>query len=103
MEVATTRNSVRVTCSPQVLESFYHREVLLTGNKETACELGLHPTTLSRDKVRIVNAAIKLVHNFGVPEGSVAIPDYGPRLELTGEAARALIAMLDHIREKKAA
>lgn len=102
MQDATTRNSVRVTCSPQYLESFYHRELLLTGNKASACRLGLHPTTLSRDKIRFVKTAVDLVHEFGLPEGCVAAPGCEQSVVLTGEEARQLLSLLEHIREPKA-
>ncbi|MFO6502956.1 hypothetical protein ACLD9R_20935 [Serratia marcescens] len=99
MHEATSCNSVRVTCSPQYLESFYHREVLLRGNKTLALEMGIHPSGLSRRKAGAVKLACKMIYAIGLPEGSVAAPGCEQNVILTGEEARALLSMLEHIRE----
>lgn len=99
MQDATSCNAVRVTCSPQYLESFYHREAILRGNKPLALDMGIHPSGLSRQKVRLVGLACRMIHQIGVPRECIAVPECEPSVILTGEEARALLLMLEHIRE----
>ncbi len=99
--VATSRNSVRINCKPEVLESFFHKEAILRGNKPLAMGMGIHPSGLSRDKVRIVKMAARMVLELGLPEGCVTAPGCEQNVVLTGDEAKKLLSILEHIREPK--
>lgn len=96
--VATSCNSVRVTCKPEALESFFHKEAISRGNKPLALDMGIHPSGLSRKKVNLVGLACKLIHELGLPAGCVAAPGCEQNVVITGEEARKLLSMLEHIR-----
>ncbi|WP_340618254.1 hypothetical protein [Xenorhabdus entomophaga] len=100
MEVAKTRNT-RVTCKPQVLETFWFKSAVETGNSPLAREMGIHPTGLSREKARIVKLASRMVVELGLPEGSVAAPGCEANIVLTGVEASKLLSMLDELRYPK--
>lgn len=97
---AISSNSVRVNCKPQALESFFHREAITRGNKTLALDMGIHPSGLSRQKIRIFELACRMIHELGLPEGSVAAPGCEQNVVLTGAEARTLLSMLEHIRSK---
>lgn len=99
--VATSRNSVRINCKPELLESFFHKEAILRGNKPLALDMGIHPSGLSREKVRLVGLACRMISQLGLPEGCIASAECEQNVVLTGEVAKKLISMLEHIREPK--
>ncbi|ADU69458.1 hypothetical protein [Pantoea sp. At-9b] len=96
---AIASNSVRVNCKPEALESFFHREAISRGNKSLALEMGIHPSRLSRQKISIFELACRMIHELGLPQGSVAAPGGEQNVILTGEEARKLLSMLEHLRE----
>ncbi|CDH06836.1 conserved hypothetical protein [Xenorhabdus bovienii str. oregonense] len=94
MEVAKTRNT-RVTCKAQALESFYLKSALEDGNDSLAHELGVHPTSLSRERNRIAKLASRLVARYGIPEWAIEIPDHKQMVVIEGEHAERLIQALE--------
>ncbi|MGX9277422.1 hypothetical protein [Pantoea ananatis] len=98
---AISSNSVRVNCKPETLESFFHREAITQGNKALALDMGIHPSGLSRQKIRICQLACRMIHQLGLPEGCIAAPGCEQNVILTGEEARTLLSMLEHIRLKE--
>ncbi|MBD2803049.1 hypothetical protein ABLB84_06275 [Xenorhabdus szentirmaii] len=100
MEVAKTRNT-RVTCSAQYLESYFLKSVLEYGNNDLSREMGIHPSSLSRDKNRIAKLASLMIVNLGLPEGSVAAPGCEANIVLTGVEASKLLSILDELRYPK--
>ncbi|MEJ4044583.1 hypothetical protein [Erwinia sp. SLM-02] len=97
--VATTSNSVNITCKAEALESYFHREAIARGNKPLALDMGIHPSGLSRKKVGLVGLACKLILQLGLPAGCIAAPGCEQNVVLTGEEARKLLSLLEHIRE----
>ncbi|MOA30160.1 hypothetical protein D3C78_1512250 [compost metagenome] len=63
--------------------------------------MGIHPSGLSREKVRLVGLACRMISQLGLPEGCVASAECEKSVVLTGEVAKKLISMLEHIREPK--
>jgi predicted DNA-binding protein (UPF0251 family) len=100
MQRAITCNT-SVICKPEVLEGFWLKSVLEFGNKPLAKQMGIHPTALSRDKARIAKLASQMVHQLGLPAGSVEVPGCEQNVVITGAEAKALLLMLEHIREPK--
>lgn len=96
---ATTSNSVRLTCKPEALESFFHREAIVRGNKPLAVEMGIHPSVLSRRKVNLIGLACKMIFELGLPIGCIAAPGCEQNVVLTGAEARQLLSLLEHIRQ----
>lgn len=96
--IAISSNSVRVNCKPEALESFFHKEAIARGNKPLALDMGIHPSGLSRKKVGLVGLACKLIHELGLPAGCVAAPGCEQNVVITGEEARQLLSMLEHLR-----
>ncbi|AKJ41779.1 hypothetical protein [Pragia fontium] len=101
MQDAMTRNSIKVTCKPEVLVSFWLRSIMQETNKLAAKKLGVHETTLSRDKIRFLNMAGQVVSTYGIPEGFVELRGVEQNVVITGDEAKALLSMLEHIREPK--
>ncbi len=68
-------------------------------------EMGVHPTAMSRDKVRILKMATRLLVKFGLPDGAVESTECVPTVVIQGEeateAAKALLSMLEFLREPK--
>ncbi|HID4130797.1 TPA: hypothetical protein ACXE8V_001098 [Pluralibacter gergoviae] len=101
MELAKNINS-RLNIRPEVLEGFFIREAMRIGNGKLAKEMGIHPTSCSRDKPRIFKLAVQMVCLLGLPPGSCVPPDKGVDdvMELTREEVRKLKAVADFLKEK---
>lgn len=87
--------SIKITCKPEALESFWLRCILEYGNNQFAKEIGVHPSTSSRDKNRIFKLACKAAALFGLPEGSVELPEQSSKIVFEGEYAEMLIQALE--------
>ncbi|HDL7803228.1 TPA: hypothetical protein PXP38_001810 [Yersinia enterocolitica] len=98
MERAITRNSLSITCKPEVLEGYWLKTALEFGNNAMAKLMGIHPTALSRDKARIAKLASQMVHILGMPNDSVAPEGCEQNIVITGEEAKKLLSMLEHIK-----
>jgi len=96
--IAISSNSVRVNCKPETLESFFHRQAMTQGNKALAIDMGIHPSGLSRNRMSICKLACRMIHQLGLPEGCISAPGCEQNVVLTGETAKALLSMLEHIR-----
>lgn len=101
MELSITRKSPLITCKPEALESYWLKSVLEFGNNSLAKLMGVHPSTLSRDKNRIAKLASQLVYILGLPDGSFSPPGCEQNVVITGEEAKKLLSMLENIREQK--
>ncbi|WP_145585569.1 hypothetical protein [Yersinia rochesterensis] len=97
MENAIACNT-SITCKPEVLEGYWLKTVLEFGNNSLAKLMGIHPTALSRDKARIAKLASQMVHQLGLPKGSVAVEGCEQNIVITGEEAKKLLSILEHIR-----
>lgn len=97
MEIAIARK-LEVTTKPEILEGYWHKEILGLGSANLAKEMGVHPTGLSRDKIRIVKMASRMVCELGLPEGCVAAHGCEEPLTLTPEEVRTLKAIADAIK-----
>ncbi|TNH43779.1 hypothetical protein [Photorhabdus luminescens] len=87
--------SIKITCKPESLESFWLQCILKTGNNEFAQSIGIHPSTSSRDKGRIAKLASQLVAKYGLPEWAYQLPDHKPVVVIEGEHAEMLIQALE--------
>ncbi|MBE8597876.1 hypothetical protein [Xenorhabdus sp. BG5] len=99
MEIAKTVKNTRVTCSAQYLESYFLKSALDFGNNDLAREMGIHPSTLSRDKNRIAKLASLMVVKLGLPEWAFEIGvsdcESKPVVVIEGEHAERLIQALE--------
>lgn len=101
MELANNINT-RLNIRPEVLEGFFIREAMRIGNGNLAKDMGIHPTSCSRDKPRIFKLAVQMVCLLGLPPGSCVPPDKGVDevMELTREEVRKLKAVAEFLKEK---
>ncbi|NIF20286.1 hypothetical protein [Candidatus Pantoea multigeneris] len=95
---AITSNSVHLKCKPEVLESYFHQQVLARGNKPLALDMGIHPSGLSRTKMRMVGLACRLICQLGLPDDCLFSADEGKSVVLRGELAAKLLSMLEHLK-----
>lgn len=101
MELSISRKSSLISCKPEVLESYWLKSVLEFGNNSLAKLMGVHPSSLSRDKNRIAKLASQMVYLLGLPDGSFSAPGCEQSVVITGEEAKKLLSMLENIREQK--
>ncbi|WP_334472204.1 hypothetical protein [Arsenophonus sp. PmNCSU2021_1] len=99
-------NTIKITCKPEHLESyFYQKRSSEGGNNGFAKSLGIHPSTASRDKTRIFKLACQVVSEYGLPRHVVSVPDSSSQgvviTNISGEEIRKLIDMLEHLRLPK--
>lgn len=87
--------SINIRCSSSALETFFIQRMFEIGNDGLAKEIGIHPSTASRDKNRIFRLACDLITRFGLPEDSVEIAGKPPRLVVEGADAEWLMQMLE--------
>lgn len=101
MEVAKSINS-RLNIRPEVLEGFFIREAMKIGNNQLAMDMGIHPTSCSRDKPRVFKLAVRMICRLGLPPGSYSPPDseVEEMMMLTRDEVRKLKAVADFLKEK---
>ncbi|MDU4001408.1 hypothetical protein [Pluralibacter gergoviae] len=101
MELAKNINS-RLNVRPEVLEGFFIREAMKIGNNRLAMDMGIHPTSCSRDKPRIFKLAVQMICRLGLPPGSYSPPDSNVEdvMILTKDEVRKLKAVADFLKEK---
>ncbi|MEG0281340.1 MAG: hypothetical protein RR686_19005 [Morganella sp. (in: enterobacteria)] len=87
--------NINIRCSGAALETFFIQRMFEIGNDGFAKEIGIHPSTASRDKNRIFRLACDLITHFGLPEDSVVVADKPPRLVVEGADAEWLMQMLE--------
>ncbi|BET97764.1 hypothetical protein [Xenorhabdus taiwanensis] len=97
MEIAKTVKNTRITCKAHSLESYFLKSALDFGNNDLAREMGIHPSTLSRDKNRIAKLASLMVVKLGLPEWAFELSesDSKPVVVIEGEHAERLIQALE--------
>lgn len=99
-------NTIKITCKPEHLESYFYQKMASEGgNNGFAKSLGIHPSTVSRDKTRIFKLACQVVSEYGLPRHVVSVPDSSSQgvviTNISGEEIRKLIDMLEHLRLPK--
>ncbi|KOQ95790.1 hypothetical protein [Pluralibacter gergoviae] len=101
MELANNINT-RLNIRPEVLEGFFIREAMRIGNGNLAKDMGIHPTSCSRDKPRILKLAVRMICRLGLPPGSYSPPDSDVEevMMLTRDEVRKLKAVADFLKEK---
>lgn len=105
MDIANTNKPIALKCRPEELESFWLRQVGKLTNRRIAQRIGRHETYLSRNKSDIIQVACAFLCELGLPAGAVEPEGCEPTVIIQGEeareAAKALLSMLELLREPK--
>lgn len=87
--------NIKITCKPEILETYFFKRMLDEGNNAFASEMGIHPTASSREKNRIFKLACKAIAHYGLPEEAVSIPENSRSVVIEGDYAERVIQALE--------
>lgn len=107
MQDAITRNSIEVTCKPEVLQSFWTMCAIQDTNIELAKAMGIHPSGASRSKQTAIKKASQMVTRYGIPtyavetragEEVLVMSSDGTQLTISKKEAQILLPLLNALR-----